>query len=184
MGTISIEYIMHDPLIWCPCWIWMSLVLREGLEGLISIKVSLWSSWGDGTRLSHSMCLLSSLKETVFERWMDSSDLPIFFNLWADSSNFLTSNARNKGSKVLFIGKLPPPPWKSRWAFTWVLGLSIRPHPGLLWLKSHLLWLWLWLWLGSLSGFGLGIDLEVASSLDRMLTGKLFDVWLGSWFRP
>jgi len=41
----------------------MNFSFREGLEGLISIKASLWSSKEDSTR---SMCLLSSLKERVF----------------------------------------------------------------------------------------------------------------------
>jgi len=47
--------------------------------------------------------------------------------IWSSDSisywtNFLTFESRE--DRVLFIGKLPPPPWKSKWAFTWVLGLQ------------------------------------------------------------
>ena len=54
-------------------------------------------------RFSHSMFLMSSLRERVFECWMDSS-------------KFLTYELRGV--------KLPSPPLKSRWALIWVLDLQ------------------------------------------------------------
>jgi len=115
------------------------------------------------------MSLSSSLKERAFELWMDSSNCPTsrwilqIFQPWMDSSNF--------------IGKLPQPPWKSRWVLTWILGLQA----GLI-----------------LDCFGLGViyfvfdfDLGVSRvwigcsigshlGFDQMLTWESFDLDLGS----
>jgi len=87
------------------------------------------------------------------------------------------SNLWTKGGKVLFIGKSPPPPWKSIWVMTRILGmgLSIRPHPRSLWLLFALaLTLTLTLTLSLLS-FGRALTWK----LPRTLTGR----WLESCLR-